>query len=636
LSQTTENTKEFVDELRRQVEDSLNRGDARSAKQILDALLQIVPDDAEALARLRAIEATEAAVESVEEVDPVPTAEPDLGVPMSEELGLSTPESPGGPDDLGVPMSEELGLSAPDAPAESSDLDFDLDLDLEEGPSAGAASSNESSEEGAGGKFSQHEIEMDDRPVIPVIGVGDAPAESESAAVDGDAETSLPAPDPQSGEVALLVSRGEEALAAGNVDEAMSLASRAMAMSEDAPGASGLLARAREEQNRRHGEVETAVSTAVSELESDRPEAAIPLLEKALELMPDHMEAQQYLERARAEVAGEGAAAEEGLDAAPPELAPLDSSGIDPSELAGGDPVSDVGLAPSWESPDAAEVPPPPSALTGDGRPMSPSRGGRAATASGGSRSKTLIGAIVVIAALSAGGWFAFQSLFGGETDGEGVAAASLSAGAETAAAGTGGETAAEPEAASGEEEAGDGVVEATPERPSLQQIDTRALMTEAQALSDAGRHEEAVTLLERALEAAPTDFDVIDRLESERQTVAKSRQAASRIASAREAFETGGYEEALRLLYRIPDEHKPQDVELWIANGWYNMGLQAMQMGNTAEAIQFFGDCLNLNSADEEAAKHREVALRYRRRQIDDAFKIYVSNLEPRAIDVR
>jgi len=610
LSQTTENKQEFVDELRRQAEDSLNRGDVRSARQILDALLQIAPEDADATAKLKQLDATEEAVESIEEVDPAPAAEPDLGVPMAEELGLAT----------GVQQ----------APPE---LDFDLDLDLgvEDGTSleetaAGAASSSTTS---------QHEIEVADGPSIPVLSVGTTTGdEAPESEVDGE-KGALPDPDPQSGEVAILVTRGEEALAAGKVDEAMSLASRAMAISEDAPGAAGLLARAREQQNRRNDEVETAVSTAVSEIESGRPEEAIPLLENALAQMPEHMEAQQYLERARAAASGEPVASSV-PEPAPQEFVPLDGSSIDPSELAGGVAASDISVAPSWDSRSLGEMPPPPSTISGVEGTGGAARRATTARPAGGSRGRSLLLIAFFGFVVLGGGWLAYYSFFGGGGDAEGEAAAAVTVDVDRTAAES--ETSddapgAEPERL---EEENSGDQPSAGGRREQASVDSRALMTEAQALSSAGRHEEAVAVLERAMQADPTDFDVIDRLEAERQTVQWREQSESRIASARESFDAGSYEEALRLLYRIPDEYKPQDIDRWIANGWYNLGVQAMQMGNTAESIQFFGDCLNLASDDDEAAKHREVALRYRRRAIDDAFKIYVSGLGPREMDAR
>ena len=610
MSQTTENKQEFVDELRRQAEDSLNRGDVRSARQILDALLQIAPEDADATAKLKQLDATEEAVESIEEVDPAPAAEPDLGVPMAEELGLAT----------GVQQ----------APPE---LDFDLDLDLgvEDGTSleetaAGAASSSTTS---------QHEIEVADGPSIPVLSVGTTTGdEAPESEVDGE-KGALPDPDPQSGEVAILVTRGEEALAAGKVDEAMSLASRAMAISEDAPGAAGLLARAREQQNRRNDEVETAVSTAVSEIESGRPEEAIPLLENALAQMPEHMEAQQYLERARAAASGEPVASSV-PEPAPQEFVPLDGSSIDPSELAGGVAASDISVAPSWDSRSLGEMPPPPSTISGVEGTGGAARRATTARPAGGSRGRSLLLIAFFGFVVLGGGWLAYYSFFGGGGDAEGEAAAAVTVDVDRTAAES--ETSddapgAEPERL---EEENSGDQPSAGGRREQASVDSRALMTEAQALSSAGRHEEAVAVLERAMQADPTDFDVIDRLEAERQTVQWREQSESRIASARESFDAGSYEEALRLLYRIPDEYKPQDIDRWIANGWYNLGVQAMQMGNTAESIQFFGDCLNLASDDDEAAKHREVALRYRRRAIDDAFKIYVSGLGPREMDAR
>ncbi|RMG47228.1 MAG: hypothetical protein D6718_04190, partial [Acidobacteria bacterium] len=262
LTTTTETRDElFLADLRRQAEERLESGDRQGARQIWEAILQIDPDDATARERIAAL------------------------------------------------AGEDTGEDGPDL-----DIDLDLDLDLaEERPAAPASAAAVTQELERSALPAEERAEV--RDLVEAAGeLVDGPPPGEPAS-----GSQLPAPDPALGEAALLVESAQRAFDKGDDDEAIALASRAMALSEQVPGAQELIAAARTRAARRAAEGEQALLAGIEAVEQGRPEEAVALLEKALELLPGHPEAEEYLERARRAAA-----------AAP--AAPADAGGADEAE----------------------------------------------------------------------------------------------------------------------------------------------------------------------------------------------------------------------------------------------------------------------------------------------------------------
>ncbi|GAB4374960.1 MAG: hypothetical protein Kow0062_13490 [Acidobacteriota bacterium] len=170
-------------------------------------------------------------------------------------------------------------------------------------------------------------------------------------------------------------------------------------------------------------------------------------------------------------------------------------------------------------------------------------------------------------------------------------------------------------------------------EEPVYTRGDVPRLVARARAALRDGDPAVAVELLTAAQHADPTNFDVLEQLELARDRLRERQEAEQRLQAGRDAFARGNYEEALRLFYRVPQDYRPPHLDRWIATGWYNLGVLALQARSAGEAQRFFNDCLELTPDDEEARRHREVARRYRRRAFDDAYGLYVSNLKPRPL---
>lgn len=492
-----------------------------------------------------------------------------------------------------------------------------------------------------------------------------------------------------SDEARTLVGAARSALEQGRNKDAIALAGRALALADNYEEADDILAEARGREQRQADDAEILLAEAIEEFERGRVEVAVPLFRQVLQVVPGHAEAVDYLRRAEDTPASRLAPAPPsneapsilGDDVDVTELPSIPLAGAAPqadpaaSAAAHEDPFSDLGeeefdtagqrkqLPPSSDplwgagaahgasktrpappSPAATvAIPPPvnfalppaspPPAAPAPAAPLPSTRPARARHG-GGSRFVRLAVAALLFVGLAGAAWYALGALgiLEGDTDPAEVKVAAANAGAivkRGRAAKPQAEGAAQATSASvANEEA-----PASEPAPRYTSHDVPRLVREAQAALDEGDPARAVELLAAAQTADPRDFDVLDRLETARVLQREHQQAQERIAEARVAFERGSYDEALRLFYRLPAEHKPPNLDRWIAAGWYNMGVLALQSGQIAEARRFLSDSLEHDPENPETIRLREVAQRYRTRDADDAFRVYVNGLALRAL---
>lgn len=647
-----------------QAREAMNRGDAQAAASACRRVLEIDPVNREASMMLEQLETQSAA-----EVQPDPGLVAAPGSPVPPAAAASppppaeamTPSPPAcGPaleldlEVAGQAPARPVSRPAPAGAAVVEELDLDLDLDLPASPQPAPApappaapQAPQASDVSVRDLF-EAAVDLGVQPDVEEF----APAERSAA---------IPEPDPQQGESALLVVRARQALKEGNLALATDLASRAMAMAEDTPGAQEVLDDARLETRRLAEQAENLLVEGTAELESGRPAAAIPLLEQALKLVPGHPEIEHALSRAREASPAPGAGDEsgeeqdlaamasiplagprpvaetdphrpgpslDGFDASAGVAAPLPTGAVVPPPPPSGLEAPPPGAPPvSLDAPPAESGPVSPKPSSDRAGPAKPSKRRRPRAARRPPVSRPLA-AVLLTALLATGGWYGYRywrSTSAGSAE-DGLATA-------LAASGPAPSESAEPPATGAPDSAA-----AATTGPSQQERygkrDVPRLLSRADRLLTLGREAEAVELLAKAQLADPASFEVMDRLEQAHSALRKRRKAEERIAIGKEAFNDGGYEEALRIFYRIPEPYKPEQLNRWIANGWYNLGIQAFQAGDPVEAARFFSDCLELRPTDAEAERHREVARRYRRRGLDDVFRIYVSRLKPRAME--
>ncbi|UCF69216.1 MAG: hypothetical protein JSV80_08030, partial [Acidobacteriota bacterium] len=456
-------------------------------------------------------------------------------------------------------------------------------------------------------------------------------------------------------DAAAFVVRARQALAAGNDSEAISLASRAMAIAEDTPGAQEVLDQAREVANQRFSEADQRLTEGIAQLERGKPAAAVRLLEQALDRVPGHPEVLEHLEHAlKASEFGpeslddedpSGTVAPIPLASAPPPVPaePTVSEKTVPALAPEAEPGPiEFGPSPETDSGPRTEGPPPPKEL-GAGRLDAPARtrsdGQARRAAAAGPRRKAMIAlvtlTVVVVVPL---GWQERGRLF--DTADEPLPAVAARGGARsepTATDGVG--SAATPEQVADDDpaladEPVDGGADPTAQPPQWTEADIPVLLTRAREALARGSERQAVEWLTLARELDPSHFGVVEQLQRAQSALRERESAAELLATGREAFQAGSYEDALRIFYRIPQQYRPENFDQWIASGWYNLGVLALQIGEPREAARFFKDCLDVTPEDAEARHHLEVTRRYRGRALDDAYRIYVSGLTVRSLN--
>jgi len=617
---------------------ALASGDTATAVNMCRDVLASVPGDREAE---RLLEEAEAALAPPAAAPVVAgTSAPDL--PLDLELDLDA-VAPGPPPGNGPAQQEALPVSAaaetlPPVPGATAGGHLELDVpdDLPSIPLGGPSSA----EPGPARASAAGETPASSEGVLPPE-AEDALEDLFEAARELEEQVPveelaapgsvLPAEPPaaEDGEAALLVARAREELERGNTAEATQLAARALALDATLAAAEEILEEARRRDEEKGRQAEDLVGQAIRALDGGQPQLAIPLLRQVLELIPGHAEARELLARAEA--------AESVLPPAPAGESPVEA---DPAPAPAPSRPETLDLPPLDEaapSPGPGETTAPPPSGESPAKHRSARKGGRRTRFEPPGRGVL----VAVLALLLAGGGGVAAWRFGllpfGPGDAEAAAAPAPvkrhprkkpKATKETPTNRAPGEQAAE--GASGAGAAAQG---ASAPAPRYTKRDVPRLVRQAERALRQGEEARAVELLEAARKADPLDFDLVEKLESARMRLKERRDAEARLAAAKQAFRDGDWPEALRIFYRIPGPWRPPQIDRWIADGWYNLGIQALKAGDVVEARRYFGDCLELAPDDEMARRHREVAVRYRGEPLDDAYWMYVRALEPRPL---
>ncbi|GEM_PF-2647007 len=478
---------------------------------------------------------------------------------------------------------------------------------------------------------------------------------------DEPVETFVPPPEPVfepeepkevTGPAAEFLAQAREALANGDSPRAIDLAARALAVDESTPGAQELLDEAHRLGKEREAKAENLLSVGIFDFDQKRFDRAETALREVLELVPGHPEALDYLAKIEEHAAREDTAAAssasdfEGLGGEMLTPIPLRTpQALNESastaealtgEVTGGmdsappaPPVVDLSSAGPVASVPPAAVPPLPTKPTST---KAERKKTKPRTRRSGRRSSSAMLFVVLVAGAAAAAWYGYQRwVVDDAIEAPAPApAASLPVTAQKPAA----EAQPAHEASGVEDAAQSASVETSAPQRRYDKSEVPGLRRRArQALND-GDPKTAVDLLFAAQSADPSDFDVLDELESAREVLEARRNAEEKIRVAKAAFAEGAYDEAMRIFYRLPEGHQPQGLSRWIGNGWYNLGVRALQAGAVEEAVRFFKNTLEVQADDSEAARHLKVATRYRRRGLDKAYRLYTGNLSLRSLD--
>lgn len=163
------------------------------------------------------------------------------------------------------------------------------------------------------------------------------------------------------------------------------------------------------------------------------------------------------------------------------------------------------------------------------------------------------------------------------------------------------------------------------------------ALEREGREHFQAERWAEAALALRKAFELDPVQFASQDLLEQAMSHLERQAHLEREMGQANQYFKEEDYASALHKFYRLHQDYPEMaGVGRYIENSWYNWGVLLLQSGAVDEAAEKFDEVLEIDPADRDAARAREVARKYHGRRRDTVYDSYAATLTPRAIDER
>jgi Tfp pilus assembly protein PilF len=151
-----------------------------------------------------------------------------------------------------------------------------------------------------------------------------------------------------------------------------------------------------------------------------------------------------------------------------------------------------------------------------------------------------------------------------------------------------------------------------------------------------AGDFEAAKARFDEALRAEPSNFEATDWASKTQAELDKRRLYTSEMTSIRQAFAQHDYRGALYKLYRVeaPGSADRQKVNRWIADCWFDWGVESLQAGRLEDAEKSFKEARDARPDDREAAQHLQVLERYRGRPVDATLEAYAARLTLRPLE--
>ncbi|HEX5042104.1 MAG TPA: tetratricopeptide repeat protein [Candidatus Polarisedimenticolaceae bacterium] len=427
------------------------------------------------------------------------------------------------------------------------------------------------------------------------------PPTARSAPGTGAAAGAPPAAGELSRRLSELLAQAEAAADAGDLGEAKTLLARVAVLDEDNIAAQALQDRIREKEGESLRQIDDWIVEGVQLFEQGRPTEARANFERVLTVMPDHLEARDYVRRVDEALAA--AAAPRVMPPPAPPGAPLPVEEDFLASLTSGAPpdlqgIPLAGTSPRAKAPVAAPV----------GAPVAPP----APVARRRVSPKVIVGAVVGLA--FAGWWFLNshepasdipEGAITGERTGE-TAAKTSPPPANAAAAATALLPAPPPEG------------------------DPRTRVEQAVARQDwAG----AIVAYNEILAENPEDVVARAGLMEAAQQYREKKALEEQLVQTRRAFEDGEYEAGLRLLYRMPKELDPAKVEAGKVAGWVNLGIVSLKAGEPDKALASFGEALALRADDADARKLQAFAQEAAGKPKDGAYYARVEAMEFRPL---
>jgi tetratricopeptide (TPR) repeat protein len=236
-----------------------------------------------------------------------------------------------------------------------------------------------------------------------------------------------------------------------------------------------------------------------------------------------------------------------------------------------------------------------------------------------------------VLAVIALGGFSAYWFLWGPGAGGQGQDSEE----AGMAAAGTlpqlpdlpgEGEAAGQPPRSKGE---------AKPAKRSAEEAaDLAVLLAQAEEAFEKGDYREAVLSYNRVLKVDPDNRTATAKLTVAGERFREQKEQEEKRSEAIEAFNRGNYRAALTIFYRLPDNEYHNRLERYKLNGWYNMGVQALTMGDCNSASTHLKEAKAIDPSDKEVIIALDLARICRYSRSDASYQEEVGQLAYRALE--
>jgi len=339
--------------------------------------------------------------------------------------------------------------------------------------------------------------------------------------------------------------------------------------------------------------------------EQGRPTEARANFERVLSVMPDHLEARDYIRRIEESMAAAAAPRSVPPPASPGAPLPVEEDFL--ASLTAGAPQEPVlqgiplaGTSPRAKAPSAMPV----------AAPLAPP----ASVASRRVSPKVILGALV---GLGVAGWWFMRS----HEPASDIPESAISGERQAA---IGGKASPVPGKAAPAEAA------AALLPPPAPAGDPRARVEQAVARQDWSA---AIVAYNEILAGNPDDVVARAGLMEAAKQYREKKALDEQLEQARRAFADGEYEAALRLLYRVPKDVEPAKVEAGKVAGWLNLGIISLKAGEPDKALASFGEALSLRADDGEVKKLQAFAQDAVGKPKDGAYYARVEAIEFRSL---
>jgi tetratricopeptide (TPR) repeat protein len=129
---------------------------------------------------------------------------------------------------------------------------------------------------------------------------------------------------------------------------------------------------------------------------------------------------------------------------------------------------------------------------------------------------------------------------------------------------------------------------------------DLFVLLGEAEAAFEAENYAAAVIAYDQVLKHEPGHVEAGVKMKVAAERYREQQERQERWDNAVGAFRQGNYAEALRLFYRMPQDEYEADIERYKVNGWYNLGLSALQAKDCRRAIEHLEEARKVAPRDD------------------------------------